>query len=246
MILTTYFTRKPDWQRKKKFSKDDASNLLMAKTAIKVKAPHIIFYDELSDDFVQAHTNEYTEFVKVSNERDSLDNNDYRFFVYRDWLETHFYDFVWCVDLFDVRFFQNPNKLYVDAPFTELDSDIWCGCFRDVLIGDRTILGQAWMLHGSGVPYSENVVHPTAYGQPLTMAGTWGGRYYAVRKALLLLTTECQRMRSSFNAPAYNMPAFNTIVYRDLVPVKILSPGWPLHSVFGLHETDHSVVLAHK
>ena len=73
-----------------------------------------VFYDNLSDEFVETYTTENIKFIKVQDFEYS--NNDFRFFCFRDFLTDHKFDFVFHSDASDVQVIKDPSSLILDNP----------------------------------------------------------------------------------------------------------------------------------
>jgi hypothetical protein len=78
----------------------------------------IIFYDNLTTDFINTYQNNQIEFIKVSPS--DYSNNDWRFFVYRNFLQNHHYDSVFLTDGSDVTVVQDPSKIVQEYPDIDL------------------------------------------------------------------------------------------------------------------------------
>lgn len=195
----------------------------------------IIFHDGLSDTFIQRHQTIKLRFIAVPPAVD-LSNNDYRFFVYRDWLPLNPVDSVFCVDLFDVRVNRNPHELLDDS------HHLWVGIERDWTIDQRTPDGQ-WMVNKLRTCYGN--VPRKLHGKPILTAGHWGGFYRHVLRFLVRLTSEidCINPGPKLNC---NMAAFNRVMYRDMGARHLWMKGAPLHSVFRTYDTNADVCFVHK
>ncbi len=226
VVLTSYFTLVPDPQRNIHAETDCHENMKLAKSCQQLGLQCIVFHDNLSEQFCY----EYPGITFVRTQCDSsLSCNDFRFFVYRDWLLDHHYRNVWTCDLFDVVLAKNPNKL-------QTRNRLWIGSHSNRST-DSPWFSQKWI-----ETYGESIPHLN--GKPLLMAGTWGGDYLQVTRMLDLLTKELLSS-STYNS---DMPAFNKIAYEHFSPGKdMITCVEPLVSRFKEYETDRQdVCFIHK
>jgi hypothetical protein len=73
-----------------------------------------VFYDNLTEEFIEKYTTEKIRFIKVDTSQYS--NNDWRFFCYRDFLEKNIFDNVFLSDGSDVTVVQDPNIIISKRP----------------------------------------------------------------------------------------------------------------------------------
>lgn len=118
LILTTYFTSKADPQKKIFMPNDDFSYIGKFYSSVLEHDLHaVIFYDNLSEAFVEKHTCDNIKFVKCRIIMYSL--NDERFFIYREFLNSISAEKIILADVNDVTFGKNPfefmqqDKLYI-------------------------------------------------------------------------------------------------------------------------------------
>lgn len=113
VILTTYFCTKVDPQRKFHVKGDDFSYISKFYNSIHSKdLAVVIFYDNLSNDFVATYTTENVTFIKCELKRFSL--NDERFFIFQEFLEKVQVQKVIFSDVNDVTFGHDPFDLIND------------------------------------------------------------------------------------------------------------------------------------
>lgn len=114
IILTIYYTKFIDPQRNCHRPKN-SFNLIskLYNSVIKHNMNLIIFYDSLSDEFIQKYQNDNVTFINFLNfidkyKYDMVSMNDIRFLIYRDFLiENPIYDKILITDLFDEEFYVN-------------------------------------------------------------------------------------------------------------------------------------------
>jgi hypothetical protein len=69
----------------------------------------IVFYDNLTDEFIDRYQTSQIRFIKV--ESSDYSNNDWRFFVYRDFLNNNKYESVFLTDGSDVIIVKEPHDI---------------------------------------------------------------------------------------------------------------------------------------
>ena len=122
IVLTIYYCKYKDPQRNI-YQKTDNFAYISAfyNSVVKNKMHTVIFYDGLSDDFIEKYTNEYVSFVQIPEKDYGLTSmNDIRFMVYLDYiLENPTLKKIIITDAADVVFNTNVfksitrNKLYL-------------------------------------------------------------------------------------------------------------------------------------
>lgn len=119
VLVTTYFTARPDPQRGLAQAPDSYDYIAPWYESVnRLGLSGIIFHDGLSGDFVRRYTTANVSFVAVSADY-AFSTNDHRFFVYRDYLRTSAADAVFFTDVSDVTIamdpfdFVEPDTLYV-------------------------------------------------------------------------------------------------------------------------------------
>ncbi|MCP4599020.1 MAG: hypothetical protein GY847_00495, partial [Proteobacteria bacterium] len=121
-IFTSYFTTKKCPQRRKhRFGKNVYSLInTWYKSLNLLGIEGIIFYDDLSSDFISKYQNATIRFIQY--DLGVRSTNDERFICYREYLlSSSHIDNCFFTDLFDVTFFKNPFLLISD------DYDIYVG-----------------------------------------------------------------------------------------------------------------------
>ena len=124
-ILTSYFCVHPHPQRFDINNKIEGINRngivlrdswryirRLYSTSIDKQCDLFIFYDSLSDDFVDKYSTENINFIRVSPS--SFSNNDYRFKCYLDFLNDNTYEKVFMSDLCDVQLGMDPSSMEVN------------------------------------------------------------------------------------------------------------------------------------
>ena len=236
VILTTYLTGMPDPQRSDVVPIDNAERLVIAGGCNRLKLNLVVFHDQLSEEFVSNQTTEFVSFVSVPTDP-SRSVNDYRFFIFRDWLAKNPVETVFCSDAFDVHVNRDPHSM-IDG-----DWHLWAGIHRDWRIGDGTADGK-YVAYQMRLAFGD--VPEEVDQQPILMAGTWGGRLCPVLRCLILLCNEIDDVHSRKPHLNCNLPVFNRVAYRDIGQGHIWMKGSPLHSVFRAYDTHADVCFVHK
>ncbi|MDG4714323.1 hypothetical protein [Winogradskyella marincola] len=107
VVCTTYFSSKKDPQRKLKIDSDDISYIApWYNSMVKLKLEGIVFYDHLSNDFIQKYKTDHISFVKCQLGNYSL--NDERFIIYYMFFLKHKADQILLTDGNDVVINKSP------------------------------------------------------------------------------------------------------------------------------------------
>ena len=81
-----------------------------------LKINSIIFHDDLSEKFTKKYTNDYINFIKVERQEVHYSNNDWRFFCFKEYLDSNLFDWVVHADVSDVVAVKNPSDLFLEFP----------------------------------------------------------------------------------------------------------------------------------
>ena len=241
MILTTYLTSLPDPQRRRnvRVAPNDHGLMQLHPGCSRHRAELVILHDELHDQFTSIYENHSTCFIKVAK-CPAYSLNDWRFFLFRDLLADGFApsdEVVWISDLFDVRLNRHPDEM------VEIyDDDLFIGrqpwCYDQATRRGRNHCKQMVRWYGE--------VLPAVAGQPILMAGTWGGRRKTVLRFLTKLCKEIEDLQPGVPGNC-NMAAFNKVAYCNIGRDGFWCEGEPLHSVLGTRDTDNKrVAFVHK
>jgi len=257
VVLTTYFTGKPDPQGrsrgrfnylkriktylKAKRGGADAEKFGVAgiddferiqvwyDSLLKVGGKGVIFHDCLSDWFIEKYSRPDIVFERydLTSERSM---NDERYYCYLSYLQrnTHVEN-AFLLDLFDVEYFRNPFDLIDDSAY-----DIYCGGdpgeFNDKLNGEKmkATFGKAYYEH-------EIKLH----------AGTCGGNRTQLIKLLVRMTETFDDLTDKGIMDNVNMAVYNKCVY-DLFSKDRILWGNPLNSRFKAYEASGNFAIRHK
>ncbi len=257
VVLTTYFTVKPDPQARSKRSSNVIKHLKtkwrsfrggatpelpgLAKpdefarikvwydSLQKVGCNGVIFHDCLSEPFVDKWQNE-----KVSFEYWELKTprsvNDERYYCYLDYLERNpQIERVFLLDLFDVEFFRNPFLLIDDKKYDMLSGGDE-GVFNDEQNKQK-------MIAAFGEAHYENEIK--------LHAGTCGASRESMLKLLRAIVSVFDELSAKGQMQNLNMAVYNKCLY-DLFEKHRILYGYPLNSKFKSYEGSGNFAIRHK
>jgi hypothetical protein len=194
----------------------------------------LVFYDNLTDDFIDQYQTDSIRFVKVQPSEYS--NNDWRFFCYRDYLENHEYASVFLTDGSDVSIVKDPHGIvqtygdYID--FFLCKDSILLNEFPYIHIHDQAKWDNLqWFLKN-------------AKTLPLINMGVIGGNYNNIKEFLKhFCETRIQLGNTNFNSDMW----IGQYVFRYKLSHKNLLVGEPFTSNFKQYENDRQdVYFIHK
>lgn len=225
VILTSYFTGKPDPQSGRFRPENDAALMDPWVRSLRDLELHgVICHDGpvmVTGVKVQLHHYQLKTTWSV---------NDERFLCWLELLQNHpEIDRVFLTDLFDVDFLRNPFDLVGSA------YDLYVGCGAGF---DRTIGANNWLV-GKMLSAYKTVYHSD---QRTVNAGVIGGRRQAVMRLLEYMVCDFVRLHSTANI---NMAVFNRAVY-DLFPADRVLIGPPVTSRFKRYEQSGDFAVRHK
>lgn len=200
-----------------------------------LKLNGVIFYDNLTEQFVSEYETEYVKFIK--SDPGVWSNNDGRFFCYLDFLKENKHDNIFLTDGSDVTVVQDPGKI-VEA-YKEIDIFV-CkdsiplssfGRYLDVhnhFGWENYFAFSLWMQQGI----------------PLINMGVLGGRYEIVIEFLEAFCHERNKMQMpEFNADMW----LGQYVIRQKMNNRNMLIGEPFTSKFKEYQKDREdVYFIHK
>lgn len=194
----------------------------------------IVFYDNLTEEFVQKYQTDKISFIKVNPSIYS--NNDWRFFVYRDYFEGHnAYDSIFLTDGSDVTVVRDPSNIISDYRYIDFfvcKDSILLSQFPYIQIHDQAKWDNLhWFLK----------YHKTL---PLINMGVIGGNYYNMME---FLNNFCET-RIQLGNPDFNSDMWiGQYVFRHKLSYKNILLGEPFTSVFKKYENQRTdVYFIHK
>jgi hypothetical protein len=192
-----------------------------------------IFYDNLSDDFLNKYTTNKIKFIKVVPS--DYSNNDWRFFCYRKFLEENKFDSVFLTDASDVTVVKNPSEIISSFP----DTDFFV-CKDSIMLSEFPYLN----IH-ERVRWEDYVWFSIMANRlDLINMGVIGGNYNNI---ILFLNKFCET-RINFGEPEFNSDMWiGQYVFRKLLSDKKILIGEPFTSIFKQYEIDRKdVFFIHK
>ena len=204
VVLTIFSTTKKDPQRNKQMPStiNYMANFYMSVKLLNINT--IIFYDNLSSEFVSNYTTNNIKFQWISMDP-KLSINDYRFLVYNDWLKCNKYKFILMVDLADVFFWKDP--------FEYMEEKTAHSLFISPDLG--TLATNGWMKHNFRKCYTSNF---TDLNHPSYNVGVWGGTMESVQ---CMLNCEVTQLRiTSERAFNCDIIAFNWCINNSRCIIK--------------------------
>lgn len=195
----------------------------------------VVFYDNLTEEFLDKYTTDHVKFIKSSP--GVWSNNDGRFFCYLDFLRNNKYDNVFLTDGSDVTVVQDPSKIVEDFP----DTDIFL-CKDNIPL---STFGNFLNVHAHfGWKNYFWFDIQMKKGIDLINMGVIGGRYDTIVEFLETFCDERNRMSTpEFNADMW----LGQYVLRVVMNDKKLLLGEPFTSEFKKYQyTREDVYFIHK
>lgn len=250
VVLTCYFNQKMDPQWNVQRQTDDYQYIKPWYDSMKKTNMHgIIFYDNLSENFIKKYETDKIFFKKCKYGKFSL--NDERFILYFLYLKQNPYKQVFMTDVSDVTInknpfllISNPEKLYVGSDEPKLLKDsTWCQNKANTLF---TAISKKYK--GIDAMFSKFIK------MPCYNAGVIGGYHNMV---LFLLESMTHIFYMINNDNNNNMMVLNFVIYmRMLYDYKFdiqinrstthIMCGYPLTSEFKKYQTNSRAYILHK
>ncbi|GAB2633339.1 hypothetical protein [Belliella aquatica] len=215
LVLSNYFTSKNDPVRGIRQKNDNFSYMeAWYKSIHELGLRAIVFYDQLSSEFLEIYSSDRVSFVPCKLGKYSL--NDERFFIFHEFI-TQLSPEIYIVttDINDVVFNKNPLPLLREN--TEL---VFVGR------GDRRVWKNGtWTLtalNAFNKKYPRKIP-PSIFYFPVLNPGTVGGNSGNVSEVFKKMCTIFESIGDDGN---YDMQAFNYIMMRDYVPFSLWFDKW--------------------
>ena len=198
-----------------------------------LKLNGLVFYDDLTSDFIENYSTEFVKFIKVSPS--DYSNNDWRFFIYREYLIDHQYDNVFLTDGSDVTVVQDPNLIIAEYPEIDLFA-----CRDSINLHQFPYIN----LHQEAKWKDHEWFDKMQSVLPLINMGVLGGSYLNMME---FLNSFCQE-RIKMGNPDFNADMWiGQYIFRYMLRHKNLIVGQPFTSNFKQYETDRKdVYFIHK
>ncbi|AYV84293.1 MAG: hypothetical protein Hyperionvirus21_27 [Hyperionvirus sp.] len=241
VILTSYFSKKIDTHKNVKQNRDDFNYISPWYLSMKQLNLHgIIFYDDLSPEFIEKYQTKKIIFKKCVYGDYSL--NDERFIIYYMYLLKNPYKKIFMTDICDVTIKKNPgplinslDKLYVgsDLVTTLIDSG-WCQIKTDSLFSQLSRFYQ-----------NINDIKPSFLAGPCHNAGVIGGDHKIISFLLKNMISIFYLINNDQNN---NMMVLNFVIYMTMLYDRSthIMCGYPLTSKFGKFDTNSDAYIVHK
>ena len=227
VALSTYLCQRPDPQRRAFWKPDDSAVVeKWIKSVEKLGLNGIIFYDSLSEQFVEDWAGPNVVFRQVAWHTPWTAAEE-RVRIYRDWLRDNSCDRVLTTDLSDLEFYYDPFPLMGDPDMLYIGSE-------PILIGDSKWLKQRMM---------ETYGEVTDADKPIRNPGIVGG---SRKRMLIFLDQWLAEMEKAIKpvSPPHDIVSFNRLIYRDHIA---FVTGHPLHTVFRSKQpADCGAAIRHK
>ena len=260
IILSTYFTSKKDPQRESYTTNDDFNYIKkFYESVIKMDFHAVIFYDTLSEDFLQKYSCENIKFLKVKLGPYSL--NDERYYIYYEFIQTFNPTTIIVEDVNDVVFLKPDVFEYIKNNTLSICKD------ETFIYDNRWIQNKIKIL-----PFSLDRKKYSFWNMPVVNAGVIGGEFTIIKNFLQNLIYLFEKTENDLNN---NMVCVN-IVFHDLywlsyansfqfkcshifnknqtkniantkgIHIKSFNLGFPFTTAYKKEEMDSKAYIKHK
>lgn len=257
VVLTCYMTSKKDPQRNIYQNNNNYEYIKPWYESMKERKLHgIIFYDLLSDEFVNTYQTDKIIFKKCKIGQYSI--NDERFIIYYKYLLKNKYKYVLMTDISDVIINRDPFVLMKDDKYNNDNNRIFVGT-NTVGMGaiKRTPMWferRKWKIDPFNEKLKKNKYDDIGYLSntiQIYSAGLLGGDY---GKIMWFLSKTIEIMLILHSEKNYNMIIFNYIINRYLLEgyddktflTKYIYTGGQFNSLFAKNEINYEGCLIHK
>lgn len=235
ILLTTYFCKKKDPQRKNFAPCDDIKYIKPWYNSIKkLNLNGIVFHDGLSSNFIHKYETEKIKFVKVDSSKFKYSLNDQRYFIYLNYLNKNpNIKNVFMTDGNDVTVIQNPfEKLNLNK--------INAGSEESFIYKNEWIQSKIKKYNSNPKLNLNNNIEGMVYN-----AGILGGSRELVINFLENMITKFKNMTKLQSQQNLNMIVFNDVIYNDLK--EEVYTGKPIHSRYKKFENNRKdICFIHK
>lgn len=237
-IFTTYFFNQVDPLRKVHAPNDDITYIRpWYFSMVRLGLYGVVFHDGLSDEFVERHQTDRIRFEFVPPETFSRSLNDYRFYIWRDYLLAHpEIRNVFMTDGNDLSVAQNPfrqlrvNRVYVGSEWMDMRENKW--------------MQRRFYLLNQG-QHDFQLKLSRWRSNPVYSAGILGGSYQICLEFLNEMIEKFEFLDPEQQAVNLNMAVFNHTVYERFR--RRVATGEPVHSLYKRYQDDRQDVwFIHK
>jgi len=235
MIVATYLTSGVDLQRGIIQAKDDPQYIsAWYDSVIHSGLDGVILHDGLSDSFIKQFPK--VKFIKVP-ECGKILLYDYRWIIFKDFLENNECENVFFTDVFDVQIVKNP---FIQPEYNK--KKLYCGDVNgDVMRGDYWIGAALKNKKLMALPGFEEII---TSDRLLLNCGTFGGSRGIVLNFLKVLCDIILSVADREPDITVDMPVFNYVMY--IYFSSMLYAGYPVCSGFKKYENRNDVWFIHK
>lgn len=250
VILTSYFSRKKHpqagdghvigCQEDGHVKRSDFSYIEKWYNSItKLNINARIFYDELSEEFLNEYSTDKIKFIKTDVESTRYSNNDWRFFCYKKYLDNNKHDVVFMTDCSDVVVVKDPSNLISECK----DYNFFAG--RDTIKwGNYDFAGLSYAETHRKSQWLEPEFFIKNLNLPLINMGVVGGEY---DKVVLFLRLFKQAREGSPLKLNINMATGNFVLRHLLEKEYNICVGAPVTSDYKSYQNDRTdVYFIHK
>ena len=238
VLFTTYFFKQIDPQRKVHAPGDDIKYIEpWYFSMVRLGLYGVVFHDGLSEEFVRRYQTDRISFEYVPPAAFQGSLNDYRFFIYRQYLMER-------PQLRNV-FMTDGNDLFiVQNPFRELRTDrIYVGSEVGDVRKSRWMMRRFQLLNRGGRRFDFKLSRWRT--NPIYSAGILGGSYEMCMEFLNDMTGKFESLDPEQRKLNLNMAVFNHTVYERFRHRRVT--GVPIHSLYKRYESDRQDVwFIHK
>jgi len=195
-------------------------------SVIKQNLKCVIFHNECSDEFVNKYQTNNIKFI-YSDQQHRPSYNDERFYCYLDYLEKNtLIDNVFCTDIFDVEFYQNPFKIL------EKKTDLYVG-------SESKKKSLKWL----NIKFDQCKFPRLSPKEDYYNAGIVGGSREKIIEFLKVMILQFNNIDKNINS---NMPVFILSVKKMQKQGWKIFTGYPLHNEFKTNKNKELAYIKHK
>ena len=169
----------------------------------------VIFYDDLSEAFINKYQNDRIEFIKIQPKNWGVTSmNDIRFIIFLEYLKNNHFDKVIISDAADVIFYKNI--------FDDINTNYFYACYdRNRTYNNYYIKDRIFKTYGSYELFN-NLMN-----NKIVQAGLFAGGYNHIIKCLEYMNNEFQTLvDKNYNC---NYIVYNHVLYAHLLKDTIFS-----------------------
>lgn len=241
VIFSAYFTSVYDKNREIYIPKDSYQYMSpIYNSVIKLKLNLIIFYDDLSSEFVNEHTTQKIKFVKIDMKKfNNFEPHDIRFIVLNKFLKKHNYENMFLTDLCDVFINKNPFNIFKNNSILCIQQDV-----------DQTIKDNIWSRINFCRICKVNKIEDTILGpyvnNRLMNCGIIGGSKHVFIEFIRLMANKIIDLTNGGYQGIKDMIVVNYVFYKYYNNKITVFTGDMLHSPFHKYIVSDKYYFSHK